>query len=646
MTDDTSSTSGAEAMTPAGPDMTALQDTWGKRIEEALKERDSGYKPEGERSIRWLRLNKDGRKSKATGDRLNIAYANYEILRTAIYARPPKPVVLPRFGGGPQRQQLDAVAQVIERAIESNNEQTDVHSTLKAVRDDLLRVARGVAWIRYEADFEDQPQPVIDPMTGMARVDASGTVVMAPQPTKTGERVHVEHVGWLDYLEGKAANWKRVPWVARRVPYTKEAFAKRFDTVDETNTRQSMAALAQVKFGDDTKKDQAGAGVYVWEIWCRESRKVYFFVENASRMLEVSEPLIDFSGFFPCPEPAMSVFEDGTRTPIPEVLLIEDQLVEIDALTKRINALREALKVRGFYSKGATATTAAGAIERAVKSTDDRELLIPVEAWAANGKWDLGVVWLPIDVVVQVIRECTNMRKEAIDLVYQVTGISDVMRGASEASETLGAQQIKAQWGSVRVRDKQGEMVRVARDVCRMVAEVICELFDPETISQLAVYGFEPPMLELMRADRMRSMYLEIETDSTIQSDEDAEKARRIEFATAIGGMVQNLMPVMQAAPELLPMAGELMKFVTGGFRAGREMEKTIDAALQALQARISQPQQPAPDPTQQAKTEAELAKADATKVKAQADVAKAQIDLQAAAVAPLPGNLGGGLVQ
>ncbi len=606
----------AEGEAVAGLDLEAVQTKWLEKIEARRKDL-SNFESEVKRALKWLRLGPDDRKNKAAGDRLNIAYANYEIMRTATYARPPKPVVAPKFGGGPRRAEMNAVAGVIERAIESSTDQGDVDASLKAARDDLLKTGRGQVWLRYEATFGEQMMQVLGP-------DAS--LIMVPQQIKIGERIFREWVSWRDYLEGRAPIWALVPWVARRVPMNKDKLKKRFG--DDAISR------AQVKFADlktEEKNAADGECVWVWEIWCRESGKVYFIAEGAHEALEVSDPMIAFEGFFPCPEPAMSCFEDGSRTPIPEVILIEDQLVEIDALTKRINALRDALKVRGFYAKGATATTAAGAIERAIKTNDDREILIPVESWAANGKGELGIVWLPLDTVVSTIQQCTVMRKEAIELVYQVTGISDVMRGASEASETLGAQQIKAQWGSVRVRDKQGEMTRLARDVCRMTGEIICEQFEPKTIAEMAVYGFEGAMLPIMREEKLRGLMLEIETDSTIAPDEDRDKQRRIEFTTAIGGLVQQLLPVIQVAPELLPMAGEMMKFAAAGFRAGREMEKQIDAALQALQARVSQPAAPAePDPAMKARAEADMAKAEATKVKAQADVMKSENDMRA----------------
>jgi hypothetical protein len=573
---------------PEGPDaeLMRLQKVWSERIE--AEERDNRpFEEEAKRSIKWLRLDEQSRRKKATGNELNIAFANYEVLRSTVYSRPPRVVIQPRFGGGDgeQRHALVAVSEVMERAAESENERAHLHGCLKDIRDEFLKVGRGVGWVRYEADFADQP------MDGMP----DGQTVQV----KIGERIAYDVVPWRDFLHGKAERWRDVPWVARRAKLTREKFKRQFPAIDADRMREIGVSFD----GGDAKgdpKNVAGQFATVYEIWCKESRKVYFLAKDAKLLIEEpSDPLIDVQGFYPCPEPAMSVTRDGTLTPVPDVMMIEDQLVAIDDLTKRIRALEKALKVRGFYPKGATDGTAASAVEEAIQLEDERQVLIPVSAWAANGQSKLDVVWLPIDIVVQAIEALKAQRREAVDLVYQVSGISDVMRGDSEASETLGAQQIKDRWGSVRVRDKQEEMRRMARDMIAIATEVICELFEPETIQRAAVYGFDDQMMQVLRDDRMRSFAIDVETDSTVQADEQEDKAQRAEFTQAIGGLLQQAIPLVQQVPEAADLAGELLKFNVQAFRAGRSLEKAIDGFIEGVKARIAQQQAqpPQPDP-------------------------------------------------
>lgn len=612
-----------------------LQARWTAKLDQADKD-DEDYRTEVKRSIKWLRLDKEGRKKKPSGNKLNIAFANYEVMRSAVYSRPPKAVAQPKFGGGPDRQKLNAISEVVERAVTSENERSGLHECMKGVRDELLKSGRGTPWVRYEAEFGMKDAPVVDPMTGQPAIDPmTGQPMMQPQKAKVSERVSYDVVTWRNFKHGAADTWKNVPWVARCERLTKRQIKDRFG-ID--SLRMEELGIAFGEAGKDQPKNTDGNTVEVHEVWCKATRKVYFVVKGARQLIEPpSDPLIDVEGFYPCPQPAMSVGEDGALRPIPDVIMIEDQLIAIDDMTARIRALEKALKVRGFYAKGAIDTSASDAIEAAFVSEDDRATLIPVTAWAAGGNSRLDIVWLPIDTIVAVLTALRSERKEAIELVYQISGISDVMRGDSEASETLGAQQIKDRWGGVRTRDKQEELRRVARDLCRIATEVMCELFDEESFAKAAVYGFDAQMLEFLRNDRARSMTLDIETDSTIAADEQADKASRAEFTTVVSALIEKGMPLVERMPEAVDFIGSMIKFNVRGFRAGREVEKDLDAFLEAVKTKVSQPPQPPqPNPVDQAKIEAEMMKAQSSVAVAQYQIQKSEIELQKA-MAPTP---------
>src|SRR3546814_1633912 len=81
-------------------------------------------------------------------------------------------------------------------------------------------------------------------------------------------------------------------------------------------------------------------------------------------------------------------------------------------------------------------------------------------------------LWLPLNELAQAIQGLIEARSQLIQDFYQLSGISDIMRGATEAQETLGAQQLKSQYGSVRVREKSAELQRVAADAVKIAAEI------------------------------------------------------------------------------------------------------------------------------------------------------------------------------
>lgn len=580
---------------------------WMTAIEEAEKDR-AALKRDAQIVVRAFGLDRqDNEKVKR---RFEIAWANREIMQQSTYDRAPVCVVRSRY------LQADPVARVVsevmERAVNTNNELCGMHDALERARDELVDYSIGTVWVRYEPEFA---------------IDETGLEVLAD------ERVTVDFVGWRDFVYPRVRTWKETPWAARRAWFDKKRFVERF----------GKDKLDYFKWPHDDDKTEGPKGqVGIWEIWCKTSRKVYFVCNECPVALEISDPFLNFRDFFPCPRPALGTLRADRMVPIPDVIFYRSQLEEVNQLTGRIHALSDALKVRGFYASGASAE-GADAIEAAMKSNDDRAVMIPVPNWAAMAdKSNMGITWLPVEAVAKVLTTCIETRRQIIEDIYQITGISDILRGASQASETLGAQQIKAQWGSVRLRKKQNEMIRLAADTCRLVAEVVSEIFQPETIMRMTQMQLpsqadveaqmmawqqaklqaqaaqqEPPpqpeapkatieqVIAMMRDDRMRSYAIDIETDSTAAADDSEMQGKRVEFATVTGNLLQGAVGLAAAQPELAELMGETLKFVARGFRVSRQLEQSIDDAVDAMKSKAQAaikmaaqgPAQPPPDP-------------------------------------------------
>ena len=551
-----------------------------------------------------------------------IFWANLEVLKPSIYSRPPVPVVVPRFK---DRKQLPRHAsEIIERTLITAMDSADLHAEMLAIRDDLATSGRGAAWCRYENDGQD-------------------------------ERLVPEHVDRRDFLHEPARKWKEVGWVGRRAWMTREQMRERFeDTSGEAWMHAEFKEHKDDK-GEDYKGEKKAA---VWEIWDKKKGVVVWVTPNVPDVLDIGEPHLDLEGFFPCPEPVYSGKQRGTLIPIPDFVYYRDQVDEINALTNRITALSEALKVKGFYAAGQQEV--GDAIETAMRSQNDNAILIPIPnigALGGAGAKD-AIVWLPIDQIATTIAQCVELRKQLIQDVYEITGISDIMRGSTDSNETLGAQQLKSQYGSVRVRDKQEGLIRIARDIIRIGGEIIAENFAPETIMAMSQYdrlpmqvdpqqmqhGQEPPVtlpdvFNFIRDQRMRSFVLEIETDSTILPDENAAKQRVTEFLGAMAQALGQLAPMVAQTPQSAPFAGEVLKFSLTPFRAGREMEAAVDDFVEQMTGAAQQAaQQPNPEAVkaemESKAKEAEIAiKRDELQLKAQESAAKIKLERDKLAV-------------
>lgn len=530
--------------------------------------------------------------SKAAMDReFQIFWANLEVLRPTIYQRPPRPVVMPRHND--TGEVVRKASELIERVLEVDVELDDLHDTLVLVRDDLAISARGVPW-------------VLD----------------------NGHCIHVER---CDFVHEPARKWQEVGWVARRAYLTKEQGVERFGDEFRRAKCKEMGSDREDDYQETDKKAE------VWEIWSRTENKVVWVTDGIDEVLDDLPPLFDVKGFFPCPKPAYGTLERGTLKPIPDYVYYRDQVEEINELTARIGSLSESLRLKGFYASG---TSEVGeAIETAMKQTDNKSIMIPVSNFASLGgqKLSESIVWMPIREVAEVIASCIELRRQLIEDVYEITGLSDIMRGATEANETATAQNLKAQYGSIRVRERQNEMVRVALGVLRIKAEIYAEKYEVQELMQMA--GMQIPSMEqvqqvmmqaqqqgqqpdpklvaakqvdaLLKSQKLRPFAMEVETDSTIAPDEQAEKESRIEFISAIGQFINQAGQMVAAQPETAPFAAELMKFTAGGFRAGRDLGGAIDEFAEQIKAKAAQAgQQPSPEQTQ-AQAEAEAKKAE-----------------------------------
>lgn len=575
-------------------------------------------------------------------------WANVEVLRPAIYSRPPVPVVVPRFKD--RKPVPRKASELLERSTVVAFDLDDIDGTMKLVRDDLVLTARGAPWVRYETKAESDSET---------------------------ERCCVEHVDRKDFLHELARKWPDVGWVAKRSWLTKREMRKRFRKTSG-DAYLNCEYIIQKEDKANAAADRA-AKAGVWELWSKTHNKVVWVAPGCDKLLDEGKPHLKLEGFFPCPKPAYATVQPRSLMPVPDVLFYKDQLEEINELTGRISALTGAIKVRGFYPAGSGEV--GDAIERALKSLDDRQVMVGVSNWAAFGAGAAKdtIVWLPIDMIITTVAALIEQRRQIIDDVYQITGLSDIMRGATDPNETLGAQQLKSQYGSIRIRERQAELVRVARDVVRIVAEIMSENFrketlldmsqmdiptdadiakqvreiekqadevekgvrrqveqaqanpqfqqmveqDPEQAQQMRdqlmqqaqeqLQGLQKQaekigktvtidqIMKLLREQRIRPFVLDIETDSTIQPDEDAEKQRRSEFLGMLGTLLPQLGQMVQTMPGSEVLAGEVLKFGLGPFRAGRELEGAVDEFVEQMKNRAGQPQ---PNP------EAEAAKA------------------------------------
>lgn len=533
--------------------------------------------------------------------RFNILYSNVETLKAAIYAQPPVPDIRRRW------QDRDAVgrigATVLQRAASYCLESYDFHSVLKRVRDDYLLPGFAIARAAYKPYIKGE--------------GAEAKIVW--------HEVRTDYVPWDRFVMSRARVYERVWWAAIAEDLDREEVAEKFG--------KDIAVKLSYGLKDSSSGDkEEGTKARIWEVWNKRNRTRFFVAEGFDQWVKAPEPdPLKLENFFPWPRPLWAVPTNECLEPIPEYRQYEDQALELDDLTERIDVLTSALRRRGIYD-GAHAD-----LLQVLQGMKDNNF-VPVNDWATimqKGGLEKVAMELPIDGVVAAIRELEDRRERVKQIVYEITGIGDVVRGASNPNETATAQQVKARWAGLRMSSRQSDFANFARDLIRLKVEIIAERFDAPTLAMMTGVnlpmeaqklqwqqlqaqqqqamaqwqqmaqraqqaGQQPPpqpqvkqptpeeqrfyaqptweeVLKVLRDDKLRGYKIDIETDSTVQPDADTEKQARTELLTAVGNGAQQLAAAVGTGIITQDFAKEMFAFVMRAFKAGSAVEEALD---------------------------------------------------------------------
>jgi hypothetical protein len=602
--------------------------------------------------------------------RFAILWSNVSTLQPAIYAKQPVPMVDRRYRDEDPVGKI--ASDVLERALGFSLDQYDFDGRVKLCVLDYLLPGRGQVWVRYiphmrevnaEQDYELGEGVQDDDQNEVGEVET-------PEATEevVYEEVQCDHVSWKDWLTNPAREWAEVRWVARRVYMTRAELTERFGKDMAKNV-----PITTTSTGTDTASDaqkQSSQTGEVYEIWDKPTKTAYWVCKGyTGGVLDKREDPLGLTNFFPCPPPLNATTANDSTIPVADYVQYQDQADELDELTARIGKLQDALRMVGVYAGEANREL------QLVFSPGNENKLIPIDTfdlWKEKGGVRGLIEWVPVDMVIQVLKGCYEARSQVLNDIYQITGLSDIIRGESNPNETATAQRMKGQWGSLRVRDRQRDLQRFCRDAIRLKAEIIAEHFSIDTlkamtnvklltaaekqqieqimplIQQAEQAGMpippgmapDPAMLELMaqptweevqallRDDALRSFRIDVETDSTVQPDENAAKMAYTEFVAATVGLLDSAARTVSVAPYTAPLYAEILKQGARTFNVSRSMEDVIEKVFE--QAEAAPPvQPPGPPPPDDTALQVEQMKSQTAQMQAQIEQQRTQMEGQ-----------------
>ena len=504
----------------------------------------------------------------------NILYSNTEVLLPSLYSAVPKPDTRARQPGtdlGPLPKLIDSFLTVIVDASSPGLES-------------------------FDSSMTDCVLSSLVPGSGFVRIHKSE----GPTPV-TFSSGHYRALIW-----GKASRWSKTPWVAFKHSLTKEAAMKRFELPESEEELDGWLPPDSGERASDTDD------IEVYEVWVRESRRVMFLCERwSAKILSDADDPMGLVGFYPTPGPLLMTAKPGKLSPTPLYQYYANQAEELNRVSVRLNKVLSALRVRGAYN-----TMLGKDLEKILGSDELENGLVPAAEsamLAQSGGFDKHIWLLPIEKLVTVAQQLYQARESIKQVVYELTGISDIIRGSSAASETATAQNLKDKWGSVRLRKMQGIVANYSRDLFRMVidyssehvpAQVWKELTQAllpleaerqaamERKQQLAQMAMmqpqQPPMpgqppqqpppdpqaqqieqilsmpsveslLAKIKSDANRLFVVNIQSSSTLDLDTSVDKQDIASFMNAMGQLLSGIQPLLAIGPSGLEAAKAML---------------------------------------------------------------------------------------
>lgn len=556
--------------------------------------------------------------SKAQGGKLydfNILHSNVETIVPAIYNSTPIPDVRVRWpedeGEEPQQPQMQPGQQPDPRAIMAFQQAMQQYQAKEQFNEDTENygyiIERAITVQiddnRLDSEVEKEAQDAFLSGRGILRVKLQADF-NGDQPAN--ESLGFEAVSWRNFRMGPASRWEDVPWEAFRHSVPRETLEK---YTDEEMLNSQAAS------GD--KLDDSDDDIVFWEIWCKDSHKVKFVREHDCKMLKIVDDPLGLKGFFPNPCPVQPITLTGKMTPVCPFSIYRKLADELDLITKRIDKIMRGLKVRGIVAGDASKL-----VELA--DADDNEIRVEtdLESLAQTGGLDKAIMWWPVEQAIKVLSELYKQREAVKQSIYEITGISDIVRGASQASETATAQQIKTQWGSLRIQKMQRLIERQVRDVFCLMAEIIVSKFSEQTLQQMTAIPITDGIRQLMQQPVLASYRVDVESDSTVRADLTRQKQDMTEFLTGTANYFGTMGPMLASAPEAAKPVAEIYASMVRVFKLGRQAEDALEELKKIAEKAASKPR---PNP------EAEKAKADMAMKQqdAQMKAQQAQLELQ-----------------
>jgi len=610
------------------------------------EKRDEDWCEDGKHAIKTFRNGESKNSKGEKSNSFNILWANVETLEPSLYSQIPKPDIRRRF------RQEDILGRHVSKVLEDASayclEEYGMDNAMESAVHDMLLPGRAVTRIKYKAEITP------------AEIDDDGNET-SPDKVES-EEIKIVPWDWDKILLGPAESWEDLPWLAF-IHHLDKAQVK--DFAEDFADKITYDIASDMSDAKTNKTERIDDRATIYEIWCKEDRKVRWYAQGyKDSFIKVEDDPLSLKKFWPMPKPLYSIKSTTSMVPLTEYSQYEALATTLNTVVVRERRISDSLRVRGIYDGTLSE------LDKLFDAGDNK--MIPAENLARlieSGGIEKAIWMFPNKALVEVLLQLRVYRRDLVQQIYEITGISDIMRGQSDPYETLGAQKMKGSYGSQRLQKRQRAVQKYAKDILKLVVEIIGEKFSIESLAGITGLKFpreaekqqfeaqqrmlqqqaeqqammaqqqaqqsgqevQPPqqpkvdpeqmrfmslptwedLKGVMEQDLARSYMIDIETDSTVLADQNADQESLTLLLGGVSQYVQGVMPAVESGMMTKEAATALLKSIVSRFRLGREVEEAIENSVneQGAEQQQQQQEQQAAQQQQQAEQQAEQAR-------------------------------------
>lgn len=477
-----------------------------------------------------------------------IFWSNTQVLRPLLFSKLPKANITQSFFNDDEISRISS--ELVERLLTYLLKESDAENQIEKIRDAYLVQGIGIPRIVFippepieikskkkkeKPEMEDEGKSENEDESSskdysedMAEGETEDTEEETSYETDESKKsFKIEFVDYQDFLKSTEKEWDKLRWVAFKKYYSRRELIEYFGNKGE---KVPMTNVKYESLSQDSQQDDLYKMCEVWEIWDKENEVCHFITfAGDGYVLSSEEDGYNLKNFFPIPMP-MGLNESKRLLPSPLYSKYKNLVEDLTDIHDRISSLVKQAKFTGAYTSFAEKSD----VENIMNGEDGE--FKPLKTTANIDDARKLVVFKPLNEIANTI---TILRTEKMALkqdIQEITGLSDIVRGASVASETATAQQLKGNFAISRIQPLQKEVEFTIRDTLRLLAELAVEKMSINEI--IKITGLKVVDVDLILTNAKQSLEIEKQQAITLlnpQQPDFQEKLAMLEQQVQIG---------------------------------------------------------------------------------------------------------------